>query len=64
MQRKATCLITINMFQVEKVDGEVHAHGAGERPCNLLSTGAILLADVIPGLVIKSLSPFLPFWAK
>ncbi|CRL01715.1 CLUMA_CG014931, isoform A [Clunio marinus] len=35
----------------------------GVRPCNVLSTGAILLADIIPGLIIKTLSPFLPFWA-
>lgn len=42
-------------------DGNGEHHG--ERPCNLLSTGAILLADVIPGLFIKTLSPFLPFWA-
>lgn len=45
--------------------GEEDGHHAdGVRPCNVLSTGAILLADVVPGLVIKSLSPFLPFWAK
>ncbi|KAG5683414.1 hypothetical protein PVAND_012697 [Polypedilum vanderplanki] len=40
---------------------EVH-HGSSNRPCNLVSTGAVLLADVIPGLCIKFLSPFLPFW--
>lgn len=41
-----------------------NSRSPGERPCNLLSTGAILLADVIPSLCIKSISPFLPFFAK
>lgn len=34
----------------------------GPRHCNLLSTGAILLADILPSLVVKSLSPFMPLW--
>ncbi|XP_034237783.1 battenin-like isoform X3 [Thrips palmi] len=34
----------------------------GPRQCNYLSTGAILLADILPSLVIKFLSPFLPLW--
>ncbi|XP_055855569.1 battenin-like [Episyrphus balteatus] len=33
-----------------------------ERQCNIVSTGAILLADVIPGFVVKLVMPFLPFW--
>lgn len=33
-----------------------------ERECNIVSTGAILLADVIPGFVVKLVMPFLPFW--
>ncbi|CAO1415609.1 unnamed protein product [Diamesa hyperborea] len=41
-----------------------NSRSPGERPCNLLSTGAILLADVIPSLCIKSISPFLPFFAN
>lgn len=32
----------------------------GHRECNEISTGAILLADILPGLFIKLLSPFLP----
>jgi len=31
------------------------------RECNPTSTGAILLADIIPALAIKLLAPFLPF---
>jgi battenin len=31
------------------------------RECNPTSTGAILLADILPSLAIKSLAPFLPF---
>lgn len=34
----------------------------GPRQCNYLSTGAVLLADILPSLVVKSLSPFLPLW--
>ncbi|KAG5887161.1 hypothetical protein JTB14_002516 [Gonioctena quinquepunctata] len=34
----------------------------GARDCTYLSTGAILLADILPGLTIKMLAPFLPFF--
>ncbi|XP_037034003.1 battenin isoform X2 [Bradysia coprophila] len=30
--------------------------------CNIISTGAILLADVLPSLTIKIIVPFLPFY--
>nr|XP_050864371.1 battenin [Vespula vulgaris]XP_050864373.1 battenin [Vespula vulgaris]XP_050864374.1 battenin [Vespula vulgaris]XP_050864375.1 battenin [Vespula vulgaris] len=33
-----------------------------ERSCNGMSTGAILLADILPCLVIKIIAPFLPFF--
>lgn len=36
----------------------------GPRQCNYLSTGAILLADILPSLIVKFLSPFLPLWIK
>ncbi|XP_055587047.1 battenin-like [Uranotaenia lowii] len=32
------------------------------RPCNKISTGAILLADVLPGLTIKLIASFFPLW--
>ncbi|XP_046407187.1 battenin isoform X2 [Ischnura elegans] len=32
-----------------------------ERGCNLVSTGAILLADIIPSVIVKFIAPFLPF---
>lgn len=32
------------------------------RDCNYISTGAILLADIIPALIIKFTAPFLPFY--
>ena len=32
-----------------------------KRSCTLISTGAILLADIIPAFIIKLLSPFLPY---
>lgn len=34
------------------------------RECNALSTGAILLADVIPSLIIKIVAPFFPLWIQ
>lgn len=33
----------------------------GIRTCNTVSTGAILLADILPALAIKMTAPFLPF---
>ncbi|XP_055385589.1 battenin-like [Condylostylus longicornis] len=35
-----------------------------DRDCQIMSTGAILLADIIPSLMIKLLVPFLPFWVN
>lgn len=32
------------------------------RHCNQLSTGVILLADIIPSLLVKIIAPFLPLW--
>ncbi|ALC43860.1 cln3 [Drosophila busckii] len=34
------------------------------RECHLVSTGAILLADVLPSLFVKILMPFFPFWVN
>ncbi|XP_017010038.2 battenin [Drosophila takahashii] len=34
------------------------------RNCHLVSTGAILLADVLPSLFVKILMPFFPFWVN
>ncbi|XP_043282926.1 battenin [Venturia canescens] len=34
------------------------------RQCNAVSTGAILLADILPSLTIKLLAPFLPFFVN
>ncbi|GAB0100351.1 Battenin [Sergentomyia squamirostris] len=33
-----------------------------QRDCNYISTGAILLADIIPALCVKFTGPFLPFF--
>ncbi|XP_065226857.1 battenin-like [Planococcus citri] len=33
-----------------------------DRHCNQLSTGVILLADIIPSLLVKIIAPFLPLW--
>lgn len=41
-------------------DGTVEIESG--RQCNILSTGTILLADIIPSLIMKIISPFTPFW--
>ncbi|XKL69286.1 hypothetical protein PGB90_007055 [Kerria lacca] len=33
-----------------------------DRKCNELSTGVILLANIVPSLIVKIVSPFLPLW--
>ncbi|XP_058812030.1 battenin [Topomyia yanbarensis] len=33
-----------------------------KRPCNKISTGAILLADILPALSVKLVASFLPLW--
>lgn len=38
------------------------ANATDVRLCNTLSTGAILLADILPSLAIKITAPFLPFF--
>jgi len=35
-----------------------------KRECNHLSTGVILLADIMPGLIIKIFSPFFALHVK
>ena len=54
--------LKIFVIQEDGVDNDDPPPGV--RPCGVLSTGAILLADTIPGLLITFISPFLPFWAK
>ncbi|XP_020291122.1 battenin isoform X1 [Pseudomyrmex gracilis] len=39
-----------------------NATAPGMRSCNTISTGAILLADILPSLAIKITAPFLPFF--
>lgn len=34
------------------------------RECNHISTGVILLADIIPGLLIKTVSPFFALYVQ
>ncbi|XP_076303014.1 battenin-like, partial [Lasioglossum baleicum] len=40
----------------------ITANVTGVRSCNTLSTGAILLADILPSLAVKIITPFLPFY--
>ncbi|KAL3289973.1 hypothetical protein HHI36_023355 [Cryptolaemus montrouzieri] len=39
-----------------------HDEEKGPRDCVYMSTGAILLADVLPALIIKLCAPFIPFF--
>lgn len=51
-------------FQIS-AETEIKQPGNGTvRPCQPLSVGAILLADIIPALAINLLSSFLPFYMK
>ncbi|XP_061401354.1 battenin-like [Musca vetustissima] len=40
-------------------DNDVSGNG---RECHIVSTGAILLADILPSLFVKIIMPFFPFW--
>lgn len=55
-------------FQEEAVQANstisTKVEGNPERDCNYLSTGAILLADIVPCLFVKLVAPFLPFFVK
>ncbi|CAH1965041.1 unnamed protein product [Acanthoscelides obtectus] len=35
-----------------------------KRDCTYMSTGAILLADILPGLICKFIAPFIPFFVN
>ncbi|KAF4530893.1 hypothetical protein B566_EDAN016411 [Ephemera danica] len=43
---------------------DVHNATTNPRDCNNISTGAILLADILPSLFVKLIAPFLPFWVQ
>ncbi|EDV97844.1 GH14467 [Drosophila grimshawi] len=51
----------IDQFNEKKDPNDV---ADNERQCHLVSTGAILLADVLPSLFVKILMPFAPFWVN
>ncbi|KAK9890253.1 hypothetical protein WA026_010363 [Henosepilachna vigintioctopunctata] len=46
---------------IKSQSGEKDVH-SGPRDCVYMSTGAILLADILPALIIKLLAPFIPFF--
>ncbi|XP_033220580.1 battenin [Belonocnema kinseyi] len=48
----------------QNFDENVHNNTSGEhiRICNPISTGAILLADILPCLAVKLVFPFIPFY--
>lgn len=50
-------MVSITLQEEHKDDSE---WPQTQRICQIMSTGAILLADIIPALVIKMLSPFIP----
>lgn len=50
-----------HVLQTESFNSTLPGHA---RECNQLSTGVILLADIIPGLLIKTFAPFLGLYVK
>lgn len=52
------------MFQDESAEPTEPTSLETGRNCHILSTGAILLADIIPSLTIKIIVPFLPFYIQ
>ncbi|XP_031783320.1 battenin isoform X2 [Nasonia vitripennis] len=46
----------------EVVSNNATTNATGVRNCNTLSTGAILLADILPSVAIKLTAPFLPYF--
>lgn len=53
---KANILTNFNLQDFLEASNE-----ANGRNCHKMSTGAVLLADIIPSFIIKALSPFLPY---
>ncbi|XP_017490141.1 PREDICTED: battenin-like, partial [Rhagoletis zephyria] len=55
----------IAQFQDSEVDDNTTENTDEDtRKCHLVSTGAILLADILPSLCVKIVIPFLPFWVN
>lgn len=50
----------LNLFQLQPD----HSDTNNPRKCNIMSTGAILLADILPSLCVKSVIAFMPFYIK
>lgn len=57
-------IYTINFAITMKAANNNSTFEGFVRECNHLSTGVILLADIIPGLLIKTISPFFALYIK
>lgn len=49
--------ISNSTFRADDID-----FAADKRPCNKISTGTILLADILPALSVKLVASFFPLW--
>lgn len=49
---------------ISRLDGPMPVNSTSNRMCQMLSAGAILLADIIPSFIVKALNPFFPFYIK
>lgn len=58
------CCSTRNHFKYVYFKEAIRSPQSLSRECTPMSTGVILLADIIPSFIIKSLSPFLPYNAN
>ncbi|PNF26521.1 Battenin [Cryptotermes secundus] len=54
-------ILSQNFNQNSEEESSSHSEDNSTRECNPTSTGAILLADILPSLAIKILAPFFPF---
>ncbi|EAT38159.1 AAEL009909-PB [Aedes aegypti] len=56
---------SINEYSVANTtlrSDEAFGFAYDKRPCNKISTGAILLADILPALSVKLIASFFPLW--
>lgn len=54
-------VLLVSNFQNPENKSRSTDDSSDKRVCNLVSTGAILLADIIPSMIVKAVVPFLPF---
>ena len=54
----------ISQFQTDETPADGSTSNGTGRQCHIVSTGAILLADILPSLFVKMIMPFFPLWVN